>query len=1624
MSLNQVDKSVRPYYDTFDETKGFHQVLFTPGRAVQTREVNELQSILQNQIAQFGNNIFENGTKVVGGEINYDMKTQYITVSGVEWDNIVGFVSNPNVKLQSSTTTVSAKISHYSRDNGSDAITFYLKYETGDTDGNRFNIGEQIRLEDESGTNLGNMTVSGNGIGSLVHINEGYYFINGYFVYTPEQHAILSKYTNNPTVIVGFALKESFVTSNEDQTLLDNASGTTNFNAIGADRLKISAQLVVHGKDDQYDKKNFVKLASFVNGELQEVINRTDYNIIRDEMARRSYDTNGDYTVTPFNVFVTESDDESKYRLGIEAGKAYVRGYEIEKLVTSYVENNKARDTIEQQNATQELDLGSYILIKDAKSIPNINGTTEFEFFDDKLNSSGVVSGNSIGKCFVRQIRMTNNQIRLYVYRLKNKHNKNDSSFISEAKSIRSNGGPVFAANLVDSVIYGSRKTGLIYKMPADNLKTLKSGSTNDTSFTVARTFTQRSGTDSRISISCPSSEAFAPISDDSIVSFNNQIVKMSTLNPVYGRNIITMDIGISGANVTVSTGVIKQTSSIRTKAFTKETVTFSNPKGQREFAFGKADVQRIVSVKQGKRDLTHLFTLESGITADYYAESKMHLKPSETITDNNALNVEIEYFQHSGGDYFCVDSYTGIDYKDIPEFDGLKLSDCLDFRPTLVGEMFSEMPMSNSLTSSDVTSYLPRIDLVVLSSSGEFSIVSGVSSLEPVVPATPDNAMAIYTLSVPAYTSNVKDIAIKYIDNKRYTMRDIGKIDKRLTQLEESYTLSLLEVETDAMQVLDAKTGLNRYKNGFFVDNYTSHKNSAWSDSGYKCSISREQGMLRPEFNADAVDFVLDVARSSNIRRTGDLITLNYTDIGYISQPMASSFINVNPYAILTWDGSVTMSPSSDIWYDTKYTDPEVHYEVYNNGVLTQSWNSWQLNWTGSSASNTSERKWSTTERRRLSFVTTATTQTDFTERTTVNEVTNVQLVNDRIVDTNVVPFMREKAIEVEGKGFMPFSKLYAFFDNVNVTEYCSGVDNGVLKVDREGNIKFTFTIPNNDKQRFRSGSKVLKLIDNIQNNDLEALTYGESEFTSKGIINTRTQTINATKNITTTTTTTSSSRTTLTTRQLSRGGRDPVAQSFIVTEKGGIFLTEVEVFFQSKDETKPIRLELREMEHGTPTLTKLPYGDVLLNPSEVQVSNDASKGTKFRFVSPVYLNENAEYCFVLLTNSIRYNVWKATMGEVQIDKDEAIAKQPFIGVMFKSQNNTTWTEDQMSDLKFYLRRAEFAISQPGRVTFNATVPDNIVLEQNPFNMTSGSSLVTAKIKNHGLIKGDKFTISGCSGAYLGDALFNKQHTVVNVLDSDTITFNVTTNATVSGSFGADSVISTKNTQASTVQPIVQDMILPSTSIQYGIDFVTGKSISGDEQPYIQTGTQSVVVNDNNMLDFPVILPSKENAKNTKTVMTSLMSSEMPNISPVIDLNRVGLIGIDNRINYPENIDDELETTDGKACARHISNVMVLTEPANSLKIITDLCKPQNTDVIYFYRTGNTADEVKNKAWSKFAYGSGNSVTANREYKEFTFSVDNIASFNFYQIKTVMLSKSTAIVPSVRRFRCLALGT
>ena len=75
------DFNVNPYYDDFDEDKGFLRVLFRPGFAVQGRELTQLQTILQNQVARFGDHMFKDGSKVLGGEVTLDTEVQFLKLS-------------------------------------------------------------------------------------------------------------------------------------------------------------------------------------------------------------------------------------------------------------------------------------------------------------------------------------------------------------------------------------------------------------------------------------------------------------------------------------------------------------------------------------------------------------------------------------------------------------------------------------------------------------------------------------------------------------------------------------------------------------------------------------------------------------------------------------------------------------------------------------------------------------------------------------------------------------------------------------------------------------------------------------------------------------------------------------------------------------------------------------------------------------------------------------------------------------------------------------------------------------------------------------------------------------------------------------------------------------------------------------------------------------------------------------------------------------------------------------------------------------------------------------------------------------------------------------------------------
>ena len=124
--------------------------------------------------------------------------------------------------------------------------------------------------------------------------------------------------------------------------------------------------------------------------------------------------------------------------------------------------------------------------------------------------------------------------------------------------------------------------------------------------------------------------------------------------------------------------------------------------------------------------------------------------------------------------------------------------------------------------------------------------------------------------------------------------------------------------------------------------------------------------------------------------------------------------------------------------------------------------------------------------------------------------------------------------------------------------------------------------------------------------------------------------------------------------------------------------------------------------MENGYPTTSILPFSDTTLNPEDVQISETGAVATRFTFRAPVYIPQSIEHCFVLFSDSNEYQVWISRMGELDISGDRTISEQPYAGVLFKSQNATTWTADQYEDMKFIVNRARFDNSGATRITLN----------------------------------------------------------------------------------------------------------------------------------------------------------------------------------------------------------------------------------------------------------------------------------------------------------------------------------
>jgi hypothetical protein len=1412
------------------------------------------------------------------------------------------------------------------------------------------------------------------------------------------------------------------------------------------------------------------------------------------------------------------------------------------------------------------------------------------------------------------------------------------------------------------------------------------------------------------------------------------------------------------------------------------------------EIITGETASATISVLVPGSKSITERYLLDTGQRDNYYDIAKVVLK-QKAPTPQGRLLVVYNSFEHGGGLFFDVDSYSTIDYKDIPYYSATRidpgatsnggifdLRSSIDYRPRVAntgtvtsnirtvstpsfdfesrkysgaGSSATPVPKDNILFTYDYEYYLGRNDTIWLTINGEWVLIKGEPSENPILPEDIPNAMRIADIFMPPYVLNVSDIDIEAKLQKRYRMEDIDKLAQRIDNVEYYTSLSLLEGSVESLQVKDSN-GLDRFKSGFLVDSFGGHKTGDAIHQDYRCSIDMVNGVLRPKYDTKNIDLVEKDTGNTGYSIKDNIVTLAYTHLATIEQPFATRIESLTPVLTSAWVGNLKMEPSSDSWFEIKRA-PDVTKNVDGNynAVLSASrnslgtlWGASRVSWTGTSTTSTgssSARRLNTTDAggNRISqvwavqrFVTTSSSRiTQQGVRTSLVERTDTRLEGDRVIANDIIPFMRKKTINFTASGLRPFTRVFPFFDNVNVTRFIvptggsaignvttiTGVNSGgawstISKItldefyshnhdagntsytlqtstdsinwvsvktasfasatettieatglavlpnavngelyirfifdnpdhmafksfevydqdgalitrelyELESNTNFTnatnaikgsgitqtqfrptfdrcsisfkvidgpkstvpqgglirtidndtldpsalvsdgtgrvsgrFTIPDPNilgNPKFRTGERTLRLTSSPTDADTGVTTAGEGVFSAKGVLQTKQRSFIATRNAEVRRTSVSREFTSTVSRgsawertallSQNNGWVDPLAQSFQITTEGGEFLTKVDVFFEAKDSFIPVRIELREMENGTPTSRIIPNSVVSLDPEDVLVSAQGTVATVFEFNSPIYVKDGVEVALVLLSDSEEYRVFISKLGEANLTDQAVVSRQPYLGVLFKSQNSSTWTAYDNEDLKFTLYRAKFDIGSTTLTLKNAEVPF-AALDVDSIELNAGSNVIQVFHNDHHMydinnsveIKGvtsgiygaltsalgstdTTFTFNAANGmptsgtvmfklylditnntdkdgdmpngntqaevitasisesdgvitgtvisrnvdntqptpiSFVTDSVIelyefdgiqltevNKKHPSLTQYNMDSYTVEITSSASTSTRFGGSNIEASQNVLVNSYQLMIPTVVHNNTGITTTLNLVTGSSHSGTETPFqatIQDNTNTIdLIN----LSTAGLIASNVNEADSLGSVEScrvdfFLSTDVDNLSPVVDLERATITAFANRV---ENISDQFDVYPNENYVAptepegdsgesiYITKRVQLENPATALKVYLDgaVLNGSNIQVMYKILRSDDSVEFDEIGWSYFNTNGYSDDIVNPsvnidEFKEHSYSQDNLSEFIGFSIKIRMIGNNSSAPPLIKSLRAMALA-
>ncbi|AFK66263.1 hypothetical protein SWPG_00009 [Synechococcus phage S-CBM2] len=861
-------------------------------------------------------------------------------------------------------------------------------------------------------------------------------------------------------------------------------------------------------------------------------------------------------------------------------------------------------------------------------------------------------------------------------------------------------------------------------------------------------------------------------------------------------------------------------------------------------------------SIDQGSTNITDLFELDTNQNGQFYNISKL-VRRDGFPSPIRKLKIVFDYFDHdTAGEYFNQASYTStMSYKDIPTYDQenrIHLRNCIDFRPSVSPQITGQgtvtspyevdsqlvggqagtgvsslsfrgrefgtnastfnLPQPSTDFTGTFTYYLGRVDKLFIDREGTLTLVKGKPDSNPDAPDNLNGALHLATFSYRPYIfDTTEDIRIQRVRSRGYTMRDISLLENRIDRVEYYTSLSLLEQETKNFTVKDA-SNLDRFKNGFFVDNFTSFITSDLNNRNFKCSIDKEKGRLRSSHFTTNTNLVFDEDASTGVRINDGIITLDYTDKIYIAQPYASKVVNVNPFLVTTYTGRIKLDPVTDDWIDVEkapeqVTQVEGNFEqtireegADRNGIVPIAWNAWQTDWTTRRAFNFGS--WGFTQ------VNQGQSRTGI--RTEINERFDRVNVGDTLLSRSSIPFIRSRNVAFRADLMKPHTKLFSFFDSIKVDQYILprlielikdpavnadtnsvpfttgetviGLLSGVIMrvsapdangysqnpydrtalptsyssntnflnidlnamseqangsffgnfqvgeiivgqtsgarayikdrrvvTDERGHCEGLLWIPSPSVEgnpSWKTGQRVFRLTDSVTNSEIVGTveTSADAKYTASGFLEVRQDNILSVRNADVVRTQVDDARvvTSQTGFWWAPPSGDPLAQTFTVQKRGGMFITKAEVFVQKKSENQPLIVRMRTTLNGYPTQKIIPLSEAVIQPEDVQISEDSSLPTVAVFPAPVYLEDGVEYALECFCEAPEYTIWVAELGKIDVIGNRTISEQPTLGSLFKSQNGSTWNASQYEDLKFNLYYAEFDKTTNGVVYFN----------------------------------------------------------------------------------------------------------------------------------------------------------------------------------------------------------------------------------------------------------------------------------------------------------------------------------